>query len=139
MKRARSIRPSAILEEDYKAALPALQESCDRVRTEIGLLLRAEDITLGAPLESRIKSWTSLCDKVERAGAALGSLDEVKDLVGVRVILLYRPDIDRVLDLLRGEFEIEAEEKKGMDEDADGFGYQSVHAIVWLAPLQRRA
>lgn len=133
MKRARRIRPAPYLEEDYKAALPALQEFCDRIRSEIGLLLRAEDITLGAPLESRIKSWVSVCDKSERARAPVNNLDDLKDLVGIRIILLYRPDIERVLDILRAEFPIEAEEKKGMDEDADGFGYQSVHAIVRLS------
>lgn len=133
MKRAKNIQPTVIPEDDYKAALPALQEFCDRIRTEIGLLLRTEDITLGAPLESRIKSWASVCDKCERAKVPVTSLDDVKDLVGVRIILLYRPDIERALDVLRGEFPIEAEEKKGMDEDADGFGYQSVHAIVRLS------
>jgi GTP pyrophosphokinase len=134
VKRARNSRPAAILEDDYKAALPALQEFCDRIRTEIGLLLRAEEIALGAPLESRIKTWTSLCDKIDRSKQSITSFDDVKDLVGVRVILLYRPDIERTLDLLRGEFPIEAEEKKGMDEDADAFGYQSVHAILRLSP-----
>jgi len=122
-----------IPEDDYKAALPALQEFCDRIRTEIGLLLRSEDITLGAPLESRVKSWASVCDKSERASTPIISLDGVKDLVGVRVILLYRPDIERVLEILRDEFPIEAEERKGMDEDAESFGYQSVHALLRLS------
>lgn len=112
VKRARSSRTAAVLEDDYKAALPALQEFCDRIRTQIGLLLRTEDITLGAPLESRIKTWASLCDKVERSRAQLKTLDDVKDLVGVRVILLYRPDIERALELLRDEFSIDVEEKR---------------------------
>jgi len=133
MKRAKPVRQRTLLEDDYKAALSALQEFCDRIRNEIGLLLRAEDITLGAPLESRIKSWPSVCDKCERAKEPVRSLDDLKDLVGIRIILLYRPDIERVLEILRGEFPIEAEEKKGMDEDADGFGYQSVHALLRLS------
>ena len=137
MKRVRARGPSARtpanLEDNYKATLPTLQEFCDRIRTEIGLLLRAEDITLGAPLESRIKSWTSVCEKLERSKTPISSLDDIKDLVGVRVILLYRPDIDRTLELLRGEFPIEAEEKKGMDEDVESFGYQSVHVLLRLA------
>jgi len=133
VRRTKNIHPTVIPEDDYKAALPALQEFCDRIRTEIGLLLRAEDITLGAPLESRIKSYASVCDKCERSKTSLAALDDIKDLVGVRIILLYRPDIERALEVLRGEFPIDAEEKKGMDEDADGFGYQSVHAIVRLS------
>lgn len=133
MKRAKKVRPVEIAEADYKAALPALQDFCDQVRTEIGMLLRSLDITLGAPLESRIKSWESVCEKCERSEKPPSSLDEVKDLVGVRIILLYRPDIERTLDILRAEFPIDAEEKKGMDEDADGFGYQSVHAILRLS------
>lgn len=126
-------RQMTIVEDDYKAALPSLQDFCDRMRNEIGLLLRSEGITLGAPLESRIKSWVSVCDKSERSKKSPAALDDIKDLVGVRIILLYRTDIERTLHLLRGEFPIEAEEKKGMDEDADGFGYQSVHALVRLA------
>ncbi len=70
--------------------------------------MRAEDIALGAPLESRIKTWTSLCDKIDRSKQSITSFDDVKDLVGVHVILLYRPDNERRLDLLRGEFPIEA-------------------------------
>ncbi|MEQ8823766.1 MAG: hypothetical protein RIC14_05275 [Filomicrobium sp.] len=127
-------RQNPICEDDYKAVLPSLQEGCDRIRTEIGMLLRAEDITLGAPLEARVKSWSSLCDKFDRAKKPATGLQEIKDLVGVRVILLYRPDIERTLEILRGEFEIELEEKKGMDAEADGFGYQSVHVILRQPP-----
>ncbi len=122
--------PADIDEVDYKAALPSLQDYCDRMRTAVGMLLRAEDIRLGAPLESRVKSWPSLCDKLARSDRPVECLEDVKDLVGIRVILLYRPDIDRALDVLRGEFFIEAEEKKGMDEDAEAFGYQSVHVVL---------
>lgn len=127
-------RPSAICEDDYKAVLPALQEGCDRIRMQIGLLLRSEDITLGAPLEARVKSWPSLCDKLDRSKKKASSLGDIKDLLGVRVILLYRPDIERTLEVLRGEFPIDAEEKKGMDAEADGFGYQSVHVILRQPP-----
>lgn len=134
MKRVRAKAPPKTLEDDYKQSLPACQDFCDRMRTALGLLLRSEDITPGAPLESRIKAWPSICDKIERARSPIETLADIKDLIGVRIILLYRPDIERTLELLRSEFVIEAEEKKGMDEDADGFGYQSVHAIVRLGP-----
>ncbi len=127
-------RPATICEDDYKAVLPNLQEGCDRIRIQIGMLLRAEDITLGAPLDARVKSWPSLCDKLERSKQKASSLCDIKDLLGVRVILLYRPDIERTLEVLRGEFPIDAEEKKGMDAEADGFGYQSVHVILRQPP-----
>ncbi len=39
LKRARNSRLAVILEDDYKAALPAFQEFCSRSRTEIGRLL----------------------------------------------------------------------------------------------------
>ncbi len=126
-------RPGVVPEDweaAYKSRLPSLQEYCQHLRNEVGLLLRGEDVTLGAPLEARVKSWPSILDKVARKEFTCGVLDDLKDLIGVRVILLYRRDIDRTLDLLRSEFHFETEEKKGMDEGSVGFGYQSVHALL---------
>ena len=68
----------------------------EAVVVQLSALLSANDVTLGVPMESRVKSWASLEEKLERKQLSLDSLFNLHDLIGVRTILLFRGDLARV-------------------------------------------
>lgn len=120
--------------KEHASHLVDLSRTCEQLRQRVGLLLVTEGIVLGAPVQGRVKAWTSVADKLRRSNGRRSSIFDLGDLVGIRVILLYRRDIERALELLRRELSLEREELKGMSED-DGFGYQSVHGMMTPASI----
>lgn len=87
-------------------------------------------------IEHRAKSISSLKDKLERKGGEYTCLKDVTDLAGVRIILYYTEDVDRVGDLIRQEFEVDENHsiQKSTELTHDQFGYLSDHYVVRLNP-----
>lgn len=104
----------------------------EAVVSQLSELLTTNEITLGVPMESRVKSLTSIEEKSERKRIELTSIFELQDLVGVRCILLFRSDLDRVTTLIKKHFDlISAEDTSERLSDSE-FGYQSQHFVVRL-------
>ncbi|WP_439449433.1 GTP pyrophosphokinase [Stenotrophomonas sp. ATs4] len=101
---------------------------------EIGELLESNGIALGVPIESRVKTWESIEDKVQRKDLTLGHVRELDDLVGIRMILLFRSDLDIVVKLLGEHFEVISSENTGERLGDSEFGYQSQHVIARISP-----
>ena len=86
-------------------------------------------------LEHRSKSVQSFKEKIERAGKNYTDpLKQLTDLAGIRIIVYYQDDVDRVCSLISSEFNIDenASVDKREELDHDQFGYSSVHLIVSL-------
>jgi ppGpp synthetase/RelA/SpoT-type nucleotidyltranferase len=64
-------------------------------------LISDANATLGFPIESRVKAWPSLEEKLQRKDLGLSALAELQDLVGIRVVLLFARDVDPVLEAIR--------------------------------------
>lgn len=60
--------------------------------------------------------------------------DQLTDGIGIRIITYYRNDVDRVVELLRAQFEIDEKnsEDKRLSLGLRSFGYRSVHLIARL-------
>lgn len=54
------------------------------------------------------------------------SFEEVTDLSGVRVVCLFRSDLQKIRDIIEAEFEVIEIDTKSFD-DPDAFGYMSIH------------
>jgi ppGpp synthetase/RelA/SpoT-type nucleotidyltranferase len=99
-----------------------------------GSVERACDSTLSLnkvpfhSVKSRVKSMRSLLEKIVRKGYE-PSLQELDDLVGVRIICLYPKHIDPVVELLKTEFNVLDLVDKRPSTDSSQFGYSSVHLI----------
>lgn len=108
----------------------------DRLREavvmQLSAMLAANDLTLGVPMESRVKTWASLAEKLNRKQLSLDSLFALHDLIGVRVILLFRSDLDRVLELIRKTLDVVSLEDTSARLGDSEFGYQSQHFVVRL-------
>jgi len=101
-------------------------------------LFNTHNVTLGVPIESRIKDWTSISEKIERKNINLENLLDLQDLIGIRSILLFKRDLTQVHDLISSTFEVVSAEDTGNRLSESEFGYQSQHYIVkipnaWLS------
>lgn len=121
---------SSILRESYDRIEPRATRLKRALCQEIIHLIETSDVTLGVPIESRVKEWASIQDKVARKSLNCGSVDELDDLVGIRLVLLFRRDIMEVDRLLRASLTIKSAEDTGLRLADTQFGYQSQHYIV---------
>jgi ppGpp synthetase/RelA/SpoT-type nucleotidyltranferase len=100
-------------------ALFILEQALER--TEIKLHL----------ISSRVKTLNSFLDKVQRKNLKK-PFEEIRDVVGLRVVCLFLSDIERIRDLIRHSFLVLGEDNKIEGSDVSSFGYMSVHFIVTM-------
>lgn len=120
------------VERDYNLQLASAirLESC--LSEQITTLVNNNVILLGAPLESRIKSWPSIKEKIQRKTLSISSVIDLDDLIGVRAILLFSRDVDRFCKIIEESFVVlSSEDTTDRLSDAQ-FGYRSKHYIVKL-------
>ncbi|MFM0176532.1 GTP pyrophosphokinase [Paraburkholderia sediminicola] len=80
-------------------------------------------------VSSRVKDFDSFCDKVDSKGYK-NPFDENTDFVGVRAILYFPSDIDKISDVIKKEFAVVESEDKSDKVEWNEFGYRSHHFIV---------
>ncbi|MCR2825015.1 GTP pyrophosphokinase [Microbacterium sp. zg.Y909] len=80
----------------------------------------------------RVKSETSARKKIEADPTKYASYGDLHDMLGVRVITYLSSDVDRVVNVLRINFEVD--ESRSLDKqtglDPDRFGYLSYHLVA---------
>lgn len=84
-------------------------------------------------IHSRQKTIDSIKKKIERfeqQGSGSISLESLVDLVGIRVVCLFRSDILKIGELIRDKFVVVSEDDKVEGAEVSSFGYQSVHFVV---------
>lgn len=80
-------------------------------------------------IESRIKKLNSLIQKAERK-EIIGSIQEIKDIVGIRIVCLFLSDINDIKEIVKRVFIVVEEDDKINGEILNEFGYMSLHYIV---------
>ena len=101
-----------------------------RLREQLSNLFDENEITLGVPLEIRIKEFSSIENKIERKNLSLNSIYELGDLVGVRSILLFERDAYKSSSLIEDKFDIVEKVIGDSRLDINQFGYNSDHYII---------
>jgi ppGpp synthetase/RelA/SpoT-type nucleotidyltranferase len=119
--------------QQYRELRPTLDklsgEAYDLLRHE----LRKQGIYVTA-IEHRVKTEKSLAGKLEIKGSKYKTIDDITDLVGLRIITFYTDEVDKVAVIAQGIFDIDWQESvdKRMLHDLDAFGYNSLHYICRL-------
>ncbi|WP_186040535.1 GTP pyrophosphokinase [Burkholderia gladioli] len=118
------------LHDQYISARSDATRFKDALLAQISHLLAEKQISTGVPLEARVKDWDSIQSKLNRKEYYLPSIQDLDDLIGVRIILLFLRDLDEVDKTIRSTFDvIQAEDTSARLSDAQ-FGYNSRHFIV---------
>lgn len=126
------------LRVQYSDCLGRANRLREAIVPQLAELLDRDRITLGVPIESRVKSWESIKQKLERKQLSLTSIKDLDDLIGVRLILLFRFNLAGVEKLVRDTFDVIRSEDTAKRLGEAQFGYQSQHYVVvlpksWLA------
>jgi ppGpp synthetase/RelA/SpoT-type nucleotidyltranferase len=121
------------LMEQYRKLLPTLEKLSTDVYEMLTHALSEQGIYVTA-IEHRVKSEKSLAGKLELKGAKYKTVDDITDLVGLRVITFYTDEVDKVAAIVKRLFDIDWQESvdKRKLHQLDAFGYNSLHYICRL-------
>jgi ppGpp synthetase/RelA/SpoT-type nucleotidyltranferase len=133
-KREYSEEDLQALELEHKDVLLTADPFSKELAHQIERLLEEEGVALGFPIQQRVKSWSSLSEKLERVGFQVTSVKDFQDLVGLRLIVLFKRDVIKVCDVISNNFNVIRRYDTQERMKDDRFGYSSVHFIVELRP-----
>jgi putative GTP pyrophosphokinase len=126
------------LKSEYELKYSQYDKLCKEITIQLAELLRRGHITLAFPIESRVKSWESISQNCERDGITPATLGEIGDVAGLRIIVLFKRDQERVCGIIQQSFDVLEVEDTTTRLSVDQFGYGSIHFQVrpkaeWLA------
>lgn len=133
MAKRQKIKPSIQqLQANYDQLKSQAESFMIALRDQFEHLLHTNNITLGVPIECRVKTWDSIYDSIERNKLSLSNIIDLDDLVGIRLILLFRRDLDKIHELINNTFNVTRYEDTSTRLTETQFGYQSVHYVITL-------
>ncbi|KEO83195.1 GTP pyrophosphokinase [Tumebacillus flagellatus] len=129
---------SPILEE-YDREIGLYADLKSKLEVLIQELLKQHNIHVHS-ITARCKDRRSLQGKIARTDGKYASLNQITDIVGLRIISYYNDEVDAIAKLVEQEFELDAQNSVDKREllDPDRFGYLSLHYVVKL-PEKRLA
>lgn len=119
-------------ETEYQAIHSLSLKFCQELKNQLIELLEQEQISLAFPIESRVKEWPSLVGKIEGKLIDISSIKEVNDLIGLRIILLFRSDLTKTFQIIEHNFKIIEMDDTFKRLRENEFGYLSVHYVIEL-------
>jgi putative GTP pyrophosphokinase len=120
------------LQNEYFLIAPLAIRFSTALKEEFEELLQSERIPLGVPIECRVKKWDSIIEKIKRKSLDIGSVMDVADLVGLRLMLLFSRDVAKVGELISKTFTVLQREDTQTRLGEAQFGYQSFHYLIQL-------
>ena len=121
------------LMRQYRELRPTLKQLATQAYDELRQALDEQGIYVTA-MEHRVKTERSLAGKLELKGAKYKSINDITDLVGLRIITFYSDEVDKVAAIAKRIFDIDWKESvdKRKIHELDAFGYNSLHYICRL-------
>lgn len=122
------------LKTEYEERTPLYQDLVKEVLFTLATALEKAKIKVHslADRETVTKTFESFFDKVVRKEIMTNYFEAVEDIAGVRVICLYRSDLEQLKKLIHASFQVIESDTSRTRTDAP-FGYESDHYIVKLS------
>lgn len=122
------------LRREYEQRLPDFERITDEIANYLQHGLSEKKIQVDA-VRCRVKEFNSFMDKIRRKNLQ-NPFQEINDIVGIRVICLYRDDIEKIKNVVRETFEVISDDDKTDSTESDRFGYLSAHVTARLGVNQ---
>lgn len=117
--------------KEYDKKREILENLNKSLDTLINSLLKQKGIK-AHQIQTRVKDRESLEKKI-LAKQKYESLDDITDIVGIRIITYFEDEVDKVAKVVEEEFDIDQENSVDKREiDTDRFGYRSLHYVASL-------
>ena len=122
-----------MLLDAYRQRMPLYKQLQELVIRTIRDQVSQTDISV-ASMESRVKEEKSFVGKLKRKGYKYAELEDITDILGVRVITFYNEEVDRIASMAESLFDIDWQnsEDKRLKHEFHSFGYNSLHYICRL-------
>ena len=119
--------------QQFREQVPALELLSKTVYDQLRQVLHEQAVELSA-IEYRVKTEQSLAGKLERKGDKYASLEDITDLVGLRIITFYTDDVDKVAAIVQQLYDVDWSNSidKRKAHELTSFGYNSLHYICRL-------
>lgn len=121
----------SLLKEQYEQLSHTGTAFCEYFERECKCLLDDANIAY-YELSFRIKTWDSIVQKIERKNLSPTSIQEIHDVIGFRIITLFKRDVDTICEIINRECNVLYFDDKAAEKEADVFGYLSVHYEISL-------
>lgn len=122
-----------LLQKEHQLLFGKCEGLCKEIIHQLLYVIESEKIKLAVPIQFRAKSWLSVLDKIEQGRFVLKkSIQEFQDLAGIRIILLFQRDVEKVVKLIETNFDVIKNYNTGDRLENDQFGYSSIHIISKL-------
>jgi len=126
---------SILSDYDKKYAIhDQFREKCEHL---VGEILGVEKIRVHS-VSGRVKDKRKFEEKLRAPGKNYGTLAQVTDVVGLRIITYFDDDVDTVASIIKREFELDiincVDKRKSLEPDQ--FGYLSLHFVCKLSPAR---
>jgi GTP pyrophosphokinase len=120
---------------EYDERAPLYAEFASTVHALLAACLERRRIKVHS-VSFRVKKRNSLAGKLAGAGYRYAHIEDVTDIVGVRVVTYFADEVDDIARLIEEEFAVDwanSVDKRAILEH-DRFGYLSLHHVVGLLP-----
>lgn len=126
------VKSKSILRKEYQEKLNSLRQLEEAARRDIEEILKQNNISINS-VSGRVKTFDSFYNKAQtglQKGQFINPIDEMWDLVGIRAVVIFIDDLEKISTLLQPTFKILKVERKGSSVSVDTFGYESDHYIL---------
>lgn len=125
---------SSDLREEYESRYDSLMQLKMMVEQVSHRVLSQQKIKFHF-VGGRVKDFDSFRDKILRKGFS-DPFNDVRDLVGVRVVCLFRPEVEKVATVIKDTFTILEVDNQMEGTSPDNFGYMALHLKAKLKETQ---
>ena len=121
---------SEMILSQYRETLPAYRKLRAAAEKFLKEKIRQNGLFISS-CSSRVKTTDSLAGKLELKGMKYRTLDDITDIVGLRVITFYSNEVDKIAALAEQLFDVDWDQSvdKRKMYGHDRFGYMSLHYI----------